>query len=154
MGPAFERSRFGMPLMMLGLIGSIFSTENLPEIERGLQESILDLFSWLIPFSIGAFLVLDSAPNYRKARNLQLILGWIFIISSWTLFYAEIDSQLAKEITHGSLVLAGLFIGSMPILSGIIFEERISGIRSESEPLSKEEKELVKTILVRRIGGV
>tara|TARA_B100000287_G_scaffold106043_1_gene98326 strand:- start:5250 stop:5714 length:465 start_codon:yes stop_codon:yes gene_type:complete len=154
MGPAFERSRFGMPLMMLGLIGSISSPENLPGIERELQGAIIDLFSWLIPFSIGTFLVLDSAPNYRKTRKLKLILGWIFISSSWMLLSPKIDSQMAKEITHGSIVLAGLFIGSIPILSGIIIEERISGIRSESEPLSKEEEELVKTILVRRIGGI
>ena len=153
MGPAFERSRFGAPLILLGLASFIIFPESLAEIEEDLQKSILDFSFWLAPFSIGTLLVLDAAPNYRSTRNLQMILGWGFICSSWLLIFPQLDSQLAQEMAQGTLVLAGFAIGLIAMLAGILLEEKLPGNGSESEPLSREEEDLVKTILERRIGG-
>ena len=82
-----------------------------------------------------------------------MIIGWGFIGSSWLLIFPQLDSQLAQEMAQGTLVLAGFAIGLIAMLAGILLEEKLPGNGSESEPLSREEEDIVKKILERRIGG-
>ena len=71
MGPSFERSRFGFPLMLLGLTCLILFPEDLADRESELHTSILRSIALIVPFSIGAILIIAKTDG-RYARYAAL----------------------------------------------------------------------------------
>ena len=153
MGPAFERSRFGSPVALLGLTCLIILPRDIEGPESSLHGSFVELISWVAPFSLGFFLVLRGVTTYWKVRPLEMSFGWLSIVISWYIFSQNLNSDLVSEAVSGLWASLGLILGLVAFLIGVILAEKNSRFLSESAPLSKGEKRLVRTILERRLGG-
>ena len=153
MGPSFDRSRFGFPLILLGLTCLILLPDELTEGGAELHESILKSFFIALPLSIGAMLILHNSPTYRERRIPGLVSGWIIVAASWVALFSERNTFSVLGAARGALVILGILAGLIAVIVGSYMAERSSGLRNESEPLSNEEGVLVRTILERRLGG-
>ncbi len=153
MGPSFERSRFGFPLMLLGLTCLILFPEDLANRESELHTSILRSVAPLVPFSIGAILILHYSPTYGEPRTLRLVSGWLLVAISWFILYSGKSSISPSGTTRGVLVLFGVSISLVAVIIGTHLSERSSGLKHESEPLSNEEERLVRAILEMHMDG-
>ena len=153
MGPSFERSRFGFPLMLLGLTCLILLPDELTEGGIELHESILQSVSIALPFVIGAMIILRNSPTYGESSIPGLVSGWILVTVSWTALLFVRNSFSILWIARGTLSILGVFSSLIAIIIGSLLIERTSGLRDESDPLSNEEGVLVRTILERRLGG-
>ena len=152
MGPSFERSRFGFPLILLGLTCLLLLPDELSEGGTELNESILRSASIVLPFLLGAMLILRNSPTYGERRMLGLVTGWILVSVSWVVLFTESNAFSIVGSTSGIFALLGIFVGLISVIIGSYLAERSSGLRDESEPLSNEEGMLVRTILERRLG--
>ena len=153
MGPSFERNRFGFPLILLGLTCLLLLPDELTAEGKALHDSILHWVSIVLPFAIGAMVILRNSPTYEERNIPGLVTGWILIIVSWALILSDMDTFSLLGIARGSLALLGVLAGLIAVFIGTHLAERSSGLRDESEPLSNEEVALVRTILERRLGG-
>lgn len=153
MGPSFERSRFGFPLMLLGLTCLILLPDELTEGGIELHESILQSVSIAFPFVIGAMIILRNSPTYGESSMPGLVSGWLLVTVSWTALFFVRNSFSMLGIARGTLSILGVFSSLIAIIIGSLLIERTSGFRDESDPLSNEEGVLVRTILERRLGG-
>ncbi len=153
MGPSFERSRFGFPLILLGLTCLILFPENLANRERELHTTILRSVALIVPFSIGALLILRYSPTYGESRTPGLVSGWLLVAISWFILYSEKSTISLSGTTRGILVSLGVFVSLVAVIIGTHLSEKSSGLKYELEPLSNEEESLVRTILERRMGG-
>ncbi len=153
MGPPFERSRFGFPLMLLGLTCLVLLPEELADMESDLHSSILRSVALMIPLSIGTTQILRYSPNYGDARTPGLASGWLFVAISWYILYSEKSVISLSGITSGLLVLSGALVSLVAIIIGTFLLERSTVLKHESEPLSNEEEELVRAILERHMRG-
>ena len=153
MGPSFERSRFGFPLILLGFTCLVIFPEDLSQRESELHDSILQFFKWSTPFVIGTIMILRYSHTYGQDELLGLVSGWIFVVFSWIMIFFDRGSISLSEIMRGFLVLLGFLACLISIIICTTLIERSSGLRIESEPLTNEEQDLVRTILQRRLGG-
>ena len=153
MGPAFERSRFGPPLMLLGISCLILLPEGLEYPEDKLMQSFFDLLLWVPMFFLGAILALRSSSNYGISNPHLLSFGWVLIVMSWYVFIHSSNHPSAYNILGGLWATLGIFSGFLVFGIGVVVAERITGLDFESEPLSEKESSLVKIILERRLGG-
>jgi Na+/proline symporter len=153
MGPSFERSRFGFPLMLLGLTCLILFPEDLAVRESELHTSILRSIALIVPFSIGAILILHYSPTYGESRTTGLVSGWLLVVISWFILYSDKSAISLSGTARGMLVLLGVFVSLVVVIIGTYLSESSSGLKHESEPLSNEEEGLVRTILERHLGG-
>jgi len=153
MGPSFERSRFGFPLILLGLTCLILLPDELTEGGIELHESILQSFSIALPFVIGAMIILRNSPTYSEPSMPGLVSGWLLVTVSWVVLFYVRDSFSILGIARGALSILGVLSSLIAIIIGSSLVERTSGLRNESDPLSNEEEVLVRTILERRLGG-
>ena len=152
MGPSFGRSRFGTPLALLGLTCLILLPEGVEGPESVLHDSVVELISWVVPFSFGAVLVLRASPTYWKTRPMEMVVGWGAIVFSWLVISQYYGPDSASEALSGLWVSLGMILGILIFVSGVFLAEKWSGFSSESDPLSHEEEMLVRTILNRRLG--
>jgi len=153
MGPSFERSRFGFPLMLLGLTCLILLPDELSEGGIELHESILQSVSIAFPFVIGAMIILRNSPTYGEPNMPGLVSGWLLVTVSWTALFYVRNSFSILGFARGALSILGVLSSLIAIIIGSSLIERTSGLRNESDPLSNEEEVLVRTILERRLGG-
>ena len=153
MGPSFDRSRFGTPLFLLGLSCLLFLTDGLGIPETELKLSIIEFFVWAIPFISGSIVILGSAPTYGRRNNLGISIGWLLILMAWTVIFSQSQRLYLSDFTTGIWISIGLVIGLMFFFIAISLAERFSGIINQSEPLSQSERNLVETILIRRLRG-
>ena len=153
MGPSFDRSRFGTPLFLLGLSCLLFLTDGLGIPETELKLSIIEFFVWAIPFISGSIVILGSAPTYGRRNNLGISIGWLLILMTWTVIFSQSRSFYLSDFTTGIWISIGLVIGLIFFFIAISLSERFSGIINQSEPLSQSERNLVETILIRRMRG-
>ena len=153
MGPAFKRSRFGARLALLGVSCLVLIPREISGPEQEMHQELLNFFSWAILFGVGSLLALRSSPTYGKTQLFELVPAWFFIIASWYLASTQSEYGFSKVATNGVFAYIGLFAGIIVFIIGVAMAERFAGIDSESEPLSKEEEKLVRTILERRLGG-
>ena len=153
MGPSFDRSRFGSPLMLVGLTFLVLLPDGLTESGAELHDSILKFASIATPFVIGAILILRNSPTYGELRVTGLVFGWLFVIASWAILFIGNKTFSVLAMARGLLAISGVLAGLIAVIFGSYLVERSSGLRNESEPLSGEEGTLVRTILERRLGG-
>jgi hypothetical protein len=153
MGPSFERSRFGFPLMLLGMTCLILFPEDLADRESELHNSILRSVALIVPFSIGAILILRYSPTYGEPRTRGLASGWFLVAISWFILYSDKSAISLSGTTRGVLVLLGVAVSLVAVIIGTHLSESSSGLKHESEPLSNEEEGLVRTILEMHMGG-
>ena len=153
MGPSFQRSRFGPPLALLGIASFVLLPEKLDDAESEVYNSIIALIKWGAPLVLGAILVLKSSSTYGEQSSSGLLLGWVVIAISWIIGYLEHVSVSSIDVIGASSSLLGIFLGIALVYSGASFLEKSIGLESYSDPLSEEEGELVRAILLRRLGG-
>ena len=153
MGPSFQRSRFGLPLALLGATSFILLPEKLDDVESEVYTSIITLVEWGGPFVLGATLVLRSSSTYGRPSSSGLLLGWLLIGISWMIVYLEYASFSSKDVIRALFSLLGILLGFVLVYIGASLCERTVRLESYSDPLSREEGELVRTILLRRLGG-
>ena len=153
MGPSFQRSRFGSPLVLLGVASFVLLPEKLDDPESEVYGSIIALGKWTVPFVLGAILVLRSSSTYGDPSSYGLLLGWAVIAISWIIAYLEHVSRSYIDVIGASSSLLGILLGIALVYIGASFSERSVRLESYSDPLSEEEGELVQTILRRRVGG-
>ena len=151
MGPSFDRSRFGFPLVLLGLTCLILLPDELTEGGTELHESILKTVFIVFPLSIGAILILHNSPTYGEHSLPGLVSGWLLVTVSWVVLFSERNTFSILGVARGALVILGLLASLIAFIIGSYMTERSSGLRYESEPLSNEEGVLVRTILERRL---
>lgn len=153
MGPAFERSRFGPPLMLLGITCLILLPGELEYHEERLIQSFFDLLPWASIFFLGAILALRASSNYGISNPYLLSLGWALIAISWYIFIHSSNPLSLYTIIEGLWASLGIFSGFLAFGFGVAVAERITGLDFESDPLSEKESSLVRIILERRLGG-
>ena len=153
MGPSFQRRRFGSPLALLGLVSFVLLPEKLDDPESEVYDSIIDLIKWGAPLVLGAILVLRSSSTYGESSSSGLLLGWVVIVVSWIIGYLEHVSVSSSDVIRASSSLLGILLGIALVYIGASFSDRSVVLESYSDPLSEEEGELVRTILLRRLGG-
>jgi len=153
MGPSFQRSRFGPPLVLLGVSSFVLLPEQLDDPESDVYGSIIALVKWTVPFVMGAIFVLKSSSTYGEPSSSGLLLGWAVIAISWIIAYFEHVSVSSIDVIGASSSLLGILLGIALVYIGASFSERSVRLESYSDPLSEEEGELVRTILLRHLGG-
>jgi|TARA_B100001996_G_scaffold145832_1_gene111087 uncharacterized protein YneF (UPF0154 family) len=151
MGPSFDRSRFGFPLMLLGLTCLVLLPDELTEGGKELHGPILYSISILFPLSIGAMLILHNSPTYGESSLPGLVSGWLLVTVSWVVLFSERNTFSILGAARGILVILGILVSLIAVIIGTYMAERLSGPMVESEPLSNEEGILVRTILERRL---
>ena len=152
MGPSFVRSKYGPPLSLLGISCLLLLTDGLGPPESNLKASIIEFLIWGIPFTFGSVMILGSAPIYSQRNNQRISIGWVLIAISWAAILSHTEKAELSHFTHGIWISIGLAIGLALFFVAISLSERLSGISNESEPLSQSERDLVETILIRRMG--
>ena len=153
MGPAFERSRFGFPIALLGAAMFILLPDGLTGPERAMHDSLLSSIPWITAATIGTLLVLRGAPVYWSANSSQMIMGWSSISLAWLLISLNLDSSSVFGLLLDLSVLPGLMLGAIAFACGVWLAEGLSGESEESSPLTDDEGRLVHSILTRRLGG-
>ena len=153
MGPSFQRSRFGSPLVVLGVASFVLLPEKLDDPESEVYGSIIALGKWTVPFVLGAILVLRASSTYGGPSSSGLLLGWAVIAISWIIAYFEHVSVSSIDVIGASASLLGVLLGFALVYIGASFSERSVGLASYSDPLTEEAGEPVRTILLRRLRG-
>ena len=153
MGPAFERSRFGPPVALLGLVAFILQPDGLTGPEKAMHDALISSLPWIAAATVGTLLVLRGAPTYWVAKPGLMLLGWSAVSLSWVLIWPDFETSIANEFLLDLSVIPGLMLGVIAFALGVGIAERSSVIREESSPLTDDEGRLVHTILTRRLRG-
>ena len=152
-GPAFERSRFGLPIALLGVSMFILLPDGLTGPEKAMHDALLSSLPWVAAATVGTLLVLRGAPTYGSADPGLMILGWASISLAWLLISLDLNFSVAFGLLSGLSVLPGLLLGIIAFTLGVWLAESFSEASGESSPLTDDEGRLVKSILTRRLGG-
>ena len=153
MGPAFERSRFGPPIALLGLVAFILLPDGLTGPEKAMHDALISSLPWIAAATVGTLLVLRGAPTYWAAKPGSMLLGWSAVALSWVLISLDLETSVANELLLDFSVIPGLMLGAIAFALGVGLAERSSAMREESSPLTDDEGRLVHTILTRRLRG-
>jgi hypothetical protein len=153
MGPAFERSRFGPPIALLGIAAFVLLPDGLTGPEKAMHDTLLPSLPWIAAATAGTLLVLRGAPTYWSAKPILMILGWVAVSLAWILILLDSDSAAASGLLFDLSVLPGLLLGAIAFAFGVRLAEGFSGASEESSPLTDDEGRLVHSILTRRLGG-
>ena len=105
------------------------------------------------PISLGCDSCYENSSTYGEQSSSGLLLGWVVIAISWIIGYLEHVSVSSIDVIGASSSLLGIFLGIALVYTGASCLERSIGLESYSDPLSEEEGELVRAILLRRLGG-
>ena len=153
MGPAFRRSKLGAPLLLVGLLLTIYPPEGLLVAESRASDEMLATLEWVGPALIGFILVASGAPIYYVKDKPRLVAGWLFvffagysIIVNWSL---EADS-----IISGIAALLGIIITVAFHLLAVRFTESLSSGDGVTEPLDEDEIKHVSAILSSHLSQV
>jgi len=153
MGPSFSRGRFGLPIACIGVVLLFSPSPDSAHPEAAVIDSLASSINWIVFAISGTYLIVGASPTYGVSKPTSIGVGWILVISSW---YFATPLLLSLEIDLALEGIAGIFgflTGLLAFTLGIWIAERRSSIAGESKPLSEDEVQLVKSILVRRIGS-
>jgi len=153
MGPAFRRSRFGKPMMLLGLVSSLFHSGKLSDMENKLLDNLILNLPWMVLALLGSSLVLYGAPIYWKKIFSTNSMGLITIFISWIIYVNF--TLLSHDVMMFSLffTLLGMFLALLFIIWIIKIIESRTPKALESEPLTESEEKFIISILKRHVGG-
>lgn len=146
MGPAFRRSKLGVPLFLVGLFLTIYPPDGLLIAESRASDEILATLGWLGPALIGFILVASGSPMYYVTNKLRLVLGWMLVLFAGYLIF--VDWPLGIDtIVLGIAALMGILITVILHLFAIRFTESLSSGDGITKPLDEDEIKHVSTIL-------
>ena len=152
MGPAFQRNRYYLPILIFGFLCLVIERYDLDEQGLLLKDAIDNFFPWFLSGFIGYYLVLIGAPTYWKIRYPQLILGWIIIFIS---FYLYVKYNNHISVTDVFISLSSI-IGILLSITFFVFLVRFVENRIPPEDpapeLTDSEKEFVRNIISKNIG--
>ncbi len=153
MGPSFRRSIFGKPMILMGFVLTLIPLQDLSASENLLHTEMMLNFPWIVLAFIGILLSLFGAPVYWK-RNLNAnIFGLLLISISWIIYFYSVFSININDIINSLFNLLGMFFALISIAYIIkIIESRTPKVQ-QSEPLTKNEKKFITSILKRNMGG-
>jgi len=173
MGPAFERSRFSLPIAAFGLAMMIFLPETKQYFEGGsgvcqyhycdndirniFLDFILESVVWMTLAILGVMLILNSSNLYEKSKPVTSILGWVLVISAW--YVISQMRVIDYLITNPDNLIWLLFV-----VIGVLFTlflyyfiirsaERNTPRENKVNPLDERERKLVTEIIRRNLGG-
>lgn len=153
MGPSFQRSRFGPPIILLGLASFILLPNGLANPEAEMHDSLVSSLPWLTAATVGTYLVLYGAPTYWKLQPVPALLGWSSIIVSWALIYSGTPFLDPGEILRCLWALLGITLGFAAFFIVTWISGRNYSMEEEASPLNDDESRVVTSILSRRLGG-
>tara|TARA_B100000214_G_scaffold14569_2_gene10027 strand:+ start:10425 stop:11006 length:582 start_codon:yes stop_codon:yes gene_type:complete len=169
MGPAFKRSKFSSPILLLGLsiilliqgpgdnTGSCLEEFCTLETYLDFQNFIISSSIWISLALLGIMLIIYGSEWYSKSNPIALIFAWLLIFYSWWTvinidFYHEILEQPNYLFNYFFFAL-GILI-SLFILIGVV---RWTEINTPRDPIIDEmderEKRIVTEIIRRNIRG-
>ena len=146
MGPAFRRSKLGLPLFILGLLLMIYPPDGLLAIESRASDEMLSDLEWVVPALIGFTLVASGAPIYHVSNKLRLFAGWALVLFAGYLIYLNLSFGTDSVILGISAFLGILTTVTLHLLA-VRFTESISPGDGVTEPLDEDEIKHVSAIL-------
>lgn len=152
-GPAFNRSSFGKPLLLLGFVLIFLPSSGLSSIEYDLFIFMVDNIPWIFLSSSGIYFVLYGSQIYWENINSIKILGLSLLFLSWIYFFVFIFKSFDADLSLIVANLFGMLIALIYLIWLIKFIESRTPKVAESLPLSESEKKYVTSILKRNLGG-
>ena len=175
MGPAFERSRYGPPLALLGLALMIFVAEPLLYFEEGYipcsdyfvciddardeyLSTIVSTVTWITLAVLGCRTITQGSSWYNRRRPELLVAGWAMLTAAWWILS---QMQLYHLVMENPIdVLLGIALIVLPILLSIwmlmrafLLAERQTPRDPEIDALDEREQRLVTEMIRRNLGG-
>jgi hypothetical protein len=153
MGPSFRRSIFGKPMIVMGVVLTLIHFEDLSTSENLLHAEMMLNSPWIVLAFIGILMSLFGAPVYWK-RNLNAnIFGVLLISISWIIYFYSVFSFNINDALNSLFNLLGMFFALISIAYMIKIIESKTPKVQQSEPLTKNEKKFITSILKRNMGG-
>ena len=152
-GPAFKRSNFGKPLLLLGFVLIFLPSGDLSSIEYDLFNLMADNVPWIFLSLSGMYFVLYGSQIYWEDINYIKILGILLLLLSWVYFFAFISKSFDADLLLIFANLFGMLITLIYLIWLIKFIESRTPKVEESLPLSDSEKKYIRSILKRNLGG-
>jgi hypothetical protein len=152
MGPAFQRNKYYLPILIIGILSLCIRINEPEEPELLLSHTIEGTMPWFFTGFLGYYLALIGAPTYFKKRFPQLILGWIIILLSFYLYFEYSETVAVADILVSLSSILGV-LASLLSFSLIvrIVENRIPPEEPAPE-LTANEKEFVRHTISKNIG--
>ena len=151
MGPAFKRSNFGKPTLLIASVLILLPSGTLSLTEENLLFVLKNNLPWLILFTSGAYLILYGSQIYWNNISSIKISGLALLTVSWAYYFIFLDLYpFANYLVILSNIL-GMIIGLIFIIWVITLVESRTPKVAESLPLSEKEKKFIISILQRNL---
>lgn len=151
-GPAFRRHPVGLPVALLGLALMLFYSEEPPEPELLLVQTITDVGPWFVTAVIATYLVLSGAPTYSESKPLQLLSGWIVMLAAWYFMLVAILPELTLfEILSWLSSIIGVAFAIVIFVFSVRYTESRTPVEPETTPLDEKERKYVQSVLRRHL---
>ena len=151
MGPAFERSKLGVPLFLFGLLLTFFPPSGLLVAESRASDEMVTSLLWMIPAFLGFYLVASGAPIYYVTNKLRLVMGWLVVLFAGYLMFVNWSFGMESAFL-GTAAILGIVVTVFLHLLSIRFTESISSGDGVTKPLEDDEIKHVSAILSSHIG--
>lgn len=140
-------------MIAMGFVLTLIPLENLSASENLLHSEMMLNFPWIVLAYIGMMISLFGAPVYWK-RNLNAnIIGLLIISISWIIYFYSVFSININHILNSLSNSLGMFFALISIAYLIKIVESKTPKVQQSEPLTKNEKKFITSILKRNMGG-
>tara|TARA_Y100000768_G_scaffold306883_1_gene240920 strand:+ start:677 stop:1213 length:537 start_codon:yes stop_codon:yes gene_type:complete len=151
MGPSFTRSKFSIPLILIGILLLFFNNFSIENPEKELLESLHGFAPWFFACSLGCYLALSGSPIYWKVQFPQLISGWIIILGSFYLYFEF--NELPDNFLIGAIFTAlGVILSLFLFILLVRFVENRIPLEDSAPELTEEEMNFVTKIISINIG--
>ncbi len=151
MGPSFTRSKFSIPLILIGILLLFFNNFSIENPEKELLESLHGFAPWFFACSLGCYLALSGSPIYWKVQFPQLISGWIIILGSFYLYFEF--NELTDNFLIGAIFTAlGVILSLFLFILLVRFVENRIPLEDSAPELTEEEMNFVTKIISINIG--
>ncbi len=151
MGPAFKRSNFGKPTLLMASVLILLPSDTLSLTEENLLIVLKINLPWLILFTSGTYLVLYGSQIYWNNISSIKILGLTLLTVSWAYYFIFLDLYTFTDYLIILFNILGMIIGLIFIIWVIKLVESRTPKVAESLPLSEKEKKFIVSILQRNL---
>ena len=175
MGPAFKRSRYGPPLVLLGLALMIFVAEPLLYFEEGYipcsnrsvciddardayLATIVETVVWITLAVLGCRTITQGSSWYNRGRTELLVAGWAMLIAAWWIISQMQLYQLVLEnpidvVLGVGLIFPPILLSIWLLMRAFLLAERQTPRDPEIDALDEREQRLVTEMIRRNFGG-